>query len=124
MIPLSSVAVPLRAVPVDREQVPGPALRRLHCRLRRGHGARPPARPDGGGAHQRRARHLGVLPAPQAEGGQASGNVLFDTVLNSKIRFSPDWRYRDSLEPGCEKCLPGPAWLLLSKTDPPFGSSL
>ena len=25
---------------------------------------------------------------------------------------------------GCEKCLPGPAWLLLSKTGPPFGLSL
>ena len=82
MILLSSVAVPLRAVPVDREQVPGPALRRLHCRLRRGHGARPPARPDGGGAHQRRARHLGVLPAPQAEGGQASNIPIPEAKCN------------------------------------------
>ena len=77
-----SVPVPLRPLPVDREQVPRPALRRLDGGLRGGHGARPPARPDGGGAHQRRARHLGVLPAPQAEGGQASNIPIPEAKCN------------------------------------------
>ena len=67
-----SVAVPLRSLLVDREQVPGPAVGRVDGGVRGGDGARPPARPDGRRPHQRSQGNLGVLPAPQAEGGQAS----------------------------------------------------
>ena len=77
-----SVAVLVRPVPVDREQVPRPAVGRVDGGVRGGDGARPPARPDGRRPHQRRQGNLGVLPAPQAEGGQASCTSTLDAKFS------------------------------------------
>ena len=78
----TSVPVPVRAVSLDREQVPRPAVGRVDGGVRGGDGARPPARPDGRRPHQRRQGNLGVLPAPQAEGGQASCTSTLDAKFS------------------------------------------